>query len=201
MSWYFHASNFCLPFPSMTIYSVLQSLKSHNYIFIRAIFFQLKYSHNDFAGICIAKSKHGKPQASGSEEWEIFLESTSTIEPCMEEDHRIPKQNFNFQGFLLLNITFLLPGEDSSGLGRVDIRKTVAQIKDEGLGRSEKTDRFCYEACPLLVGDRQCNKKVTNNGDGRWQSEMCDQSFPLCDYRYLLQLQIQDHTGLTWVTA
>ncbi|KAG9453658.1 hypothetical protein H6P81_006562 [Aristolochia fimbriata] len=59
---------------------------------------------------------------------------------------------------------------DSSGLGRVDIRKTVAQIKDEGLGRSEKadwisvisfikTDRFCYEACPLLVGDRQCNKK------------------------------------------
>ncbi|KAG9456509.1 hypothetical protein H6P81_001017 [Aristolochia fimbriata] len=104
---------------------------------------------------------------------------------------------------------------DSSGLGSVDIRKTVAQIKDEGLGRSEKadwisvkasvsfikTDRFCYEACPLLVGDRQCNKKVINNGDGRWQCERCDQSFPQRDYRYLLQLKIQDHTGLTWVTA
>ncbi|KAG9444574.1 hypothetical protein H6P81_015914 [Aristolochia fimbriata] len=51
-----------------------------------------------------------------------------------------------------------------------------------------KTDNFFYEACPWLVGDRQCNKKVTNNGDGRWQCE-----------RYLL-LQIEDHTGLAWVT-
>ncbi|KAG9444570.1 hypothetical protein H6P81_015910 [Aristolochia fimbriata] len=77
-------------------------------------------------------------------------------------------------------------------------------MKDEGLGGSEKaewisvkasvsiikTDNFFYEACPWLVGDRQCNKKVTNNGDGRWQCE-----------RYLLQLQIEDHTGLAWVTA
>ncbi|KAJ1400707.1 hypothetical protein SESBI_29398 [Sesbania bispinosa] len=64
-----------------------------------------------------------------------------------------------------------------------DVRKTVSQIKDEGLGRSDKpdwitvratisfikTDTFCYTACPLMVGDRQS--------------------------------QILDHTGITWVTA
>lgn len=102
-----------------------------------------------------------------------------------------------------------------SPMGRTDVRKTVSQIKDEGLGRSEKpdwitvkatvsfikTDSFCYTACPLMVGDRQCNKKVINNGDGTWQCERCDKSFPECDYRYLLQFQIQDHTGMTWVTA
>ena len=106
--------------------------------------------------------------------------------------------------------------KDPSGGGRTEMaRKTVTQIKDEGLGRAEKpdwitikatitflkVDNFCYTACPLLVNDRPCNKKVNNNGDGTWRCDRCDRSFPECDYRYLLQLQVQDHTGLTWVTA
>ncbi|GMH04103.1 hypothetical protein Nepgr_005942 [Nepenthes gracilis] len=96
-----------------------------------------------------------------------------------------------------------------------EIRKTVSQIKDEGLGRSDKpdwvtvkatmsfikTDTFCYTACPLMIGDRQCNKKVTKAGDGRWICDRCNQEFEECDYRYLLQAQIQDHTGLIWVTS
>lgn len=59
------------------------------------------------------------------------------------------------------------------GGSKNEIRKTVSQIKDEGLGRSDKpdwvtvkatisfikTDSFCYTACPLMIGDRQCNKK------------------------------------------
>ncbi|TMX05629.1 hypothetical protein EJD97_014014 [Solanum chilense] len=96
-----------------------------------------------------------------------------------------------------------------------EIRKTVFQIKDEGLGRSDKpdwltvkatitfikTDTFCYTACPLMIGDRQCNKKVTRSENSRWQCDRCNQEFEECDYRYLLQAQIQDHTGLTWVTT
>lgn len=96
-----------------------------------------------------------------------------------------------------------------------EIRKTVSQIKDEGLGRSDKpdwittratisfikTDSFCYTACPLMIGDRQCNKKVTRSGNTRWQCDRCNQEFEECDYRYLLQAQILDGTGLTWVTA
>ncbi|MED6182107.1 Replication protein A 70 kDa DNA-binding subunit A [Stylosanthes scabra] len=96
-----------------------------------------------------------------------------------------------------------------------EIRKTVSQVKDEGLGRSDKpdwitvratisflkTDTFCYTACPLMIGDRQCNKKVTRAGDARWQCDRCNQEFEECDYRYLLQAQIVDHTGISWVTA
>ncbi|KAL3830024.1 hypothetical protein ACJIZ3_018826 [Penstemon smallii] len=98
---------------------------------------------------------------------------------------------------------------------RNEIRKSLAQIKDEGLGRSDKpdwitvkattsfikTDTFCYTACPLMIGDRQCNKKVTKSGNSRWLCDRCNQEFEECDYRYLLQVQVQDHTGLTWVTA
>ncbi|KAH9606522.1 hypothetical protein KSS87_018912, partial [Heliosperma pusillum] len=102
-----------------------------------------------------------------------------------------------------------------TSFGKTDVRKTISQIKDEKLGTSEKPDwitvcaalsfmkmdNFCYTACPLQIGDRQCNKKVTNSGDGKWQCERCDQSVDECDYRYILQFQIQDHTGLTWVSA
>ncbi|CAA3024362.1 replication A 70 kDa DNA-binding subunit A [Olea europaea subsp. europaea] len=101
------------------------------------------------------------------------------------------------------------------GGSKNEIRKTVVQIKDEGLGRSDKpdwvtvkgsisfikTDTFCYTACPLVIGDRQCNKKVTKSGNSRWLCDRCNQEFEECSYRYLLQVQIQDHTGLTWVTA
>nr|GEW81049.1 replication protein A 70 kDa DNA-binding subunit A-like [Tanacetum cinerariifolium] len=96
-----------------------------------------------------------------------------------------------------------------------DVRKTVSQIKEEKLGTSEKADwitvsgnvcflkvdSFYYTACPLMINDRKCNKKVTNNGDGKWRCERCDKDIDECDYRYILQFQIQDHTGITWVTA
>lgn len=113
------------------------------------------------------------------------------------------------------NITSQSISRDLAGGPKIDIRKTVSQIKEEGLGRSDKpdwvtvkatltfvkTDSFCYTACPLTIGDRQCNKKVTKSASSKWQCDRCNQEFEECDYRYLLQCQVQDHTGLTWVTA
>ncbi|KAK9061550.1 hypothetical protein SSX86_018732 [Deinandra increscens subsp. villosa] len=94
-------------------------------------------------------------------------------------------------------------------------KKTLSQIKDEKLGTGEKPDwitvnatiwhmkldNFYYTACPLMIGDRNCNKKVVNNGDGKWRCDKCDQTVDECEYRYMLQVQLQDHTGLIWATA
>lgn len=113
------------------------------------------------------------------------------------------------------NMPSMSLSREVSSIGRTDVRKTISQIKDERLGTSEKpdwitisatvtfikVDNFSYTACPLMIGDRQCNKKVTNNGDGKWRCDRCDQTVDECEYRYILQFQIQDHTGLTWVTA
>ncbi|KAK1438236.1 hypothetical protein QVD17_04042 [Tagetes erecta] len=100
-------------------------------------------------------------------------------------------------------------------IARTDVCKTVSQIKDEKLGTNEKPDwitvnatlfymkpeNFCYTSCPLMLGDRKCTKKVTNNGDGKWQCDRCNETVDQCEYRYILQLQLQDHTGSTWATA
>ncbi|KAF8100766.1 hypothetical protein N665_0218s0104 [Sinapis alba] len=64
-----------------------------------------------------------------------------------------------------------MPGGGSKN----EIRKVVSRIKEEGLGRSDKpdwvtvkvkatiafikTDSSCYTTCPLMIGDKQCNKK------------------------------------------
>ncbi|XWS62261.1 hypothetical protein CRYUN_Cryun07bG0195000 [Craigia yunnanensis] len=133
------------------------------------------------------------------------------IDPDFPEAHRL-KEWFASEG---RNIPSVSISRETSSVSRMDNRKTISQIKDERLGTSEKPDwitvvatiayikldSFCYTACPIMNGDRQCNKKVTNNGDGKWWCDKCDRSVDECDYRYIIQFQIQDHTGITWVTA
>ncbi|KAL3497983.1 hypothetical protein ACH5RR_040715 [Cinchona calisaya] len=133
------------------------------------------------------------------------------IDPDFPEAHKL-KDWFDKDG---KNTPCVSISRDTIGIVRTDARKTISQIKDERLGTSEKpdwitvcatltfikVDNFCYTACPIRIGDKQCNKKVTNNGDGKWRCDRCDRTVDECDYRYILQLQIQDHTGLTWVTA
>jgi len=102
-----------------------------------------------------------------------------------------------------------------SGSGKVDVRKTISQIKDEKLGTSEKPDwitvsatilylkfdNFCYTACPIMNGDRPCSKKVTDNGDGTWRCEKCDKSVDECDIirkvaftKYNFKLKVKEET-------
>ncbi|KAG7583557.1 Replication protein A OB domain [Arabidopsis suecica] len=135
------------------------------------------------------------------------------INPDFPEAHKL-RTWFNHGGKDTASFSIsrdTMPG----GVSRNERRKSVSQIKEEGLGRSDKpdwitvkatvsfikTDSFCYTACPLMIGDKQCNKKVTRSGTNRWLCDRCNQESDECDYRYLLQVQIQDHTGLTWITA
>jgi len=105
--------------------------------------------------------------------------------------------------------------QDVSSISRIYVHKTIAHIKDENLGRSDKPDfitvravishvrddNFCYPACTLEFNGKRCNKKVTRNGDWTWYCGRCNESFENCEYRYLLMCQIMDHTGSTFATA
>ncbi|KAM0892357.1 hypothetical protein ACQ4PT_025796 [Festuca glaucescens] len=79
-------------------------------------------------------------------------------------------------------------------LGQPDLITVVASIS------YVHTDAFCYPACTLMFNDKQCNKKVTANGDG-WWCNRCLRSSETCDYRYLLMCQIHDHSGSSYATA
>ncbi|KAJ3695569.1 hypothetical protein LUZ60_000946 [Juncus effusus] len=136
------------------------------------------------------------------------------INPDLSETRDL-KSWFENQGKNMETVSISKDGNLSS-FSRNEVRKTVSQIKDERLGMGEKpdwvtvkgiisfikTDNFCYTACPLMIGERKCSKKVNKSSDGgKWSCERCEAEFDECDFRYLLQVQVQDHTGITWVTA
>ncbi|CAN6251621.1 unnamed protein product [Urochloa humidicola] len=91
-------------------------------------------------------------------------------------------------------------------------RKTVAQINNENMGYPGNHDlaivkatlsyintkNFFCTVCPMVVNGRQCNMKVSSNGDGWWHCSRCNQTFVNCDYKYLVLVQLQDSTGVTY---
>ncbi|CAN6331137.1 unnamed protein product [Urochloa humidicola] len=106
--------------------------------------------------------------------------------------------------------------QNISSLSRIFVQKTIAQIKDENLGRSDKpdfitvravishvkADNFCYPACTLELNGKRCYRKVTNDsGDGTWYCDRCNRCSEKCEYKYLLLCQIKDHTGTTYAAA
>ncbi|KAG0062701.1 Replication factor A protein 1, partial [Podila epicladia] len=60
-----------------------------------------------------------------------------------------------------------------------------------------KTDStFYYAACPT----KGCNKKVMDI-NGQWRCERCNQSFPEPEYRYVMGVNVGDHTSTAWIQA
>uniref|UniRef100_A0A2P2QMJ4 Replication protein A subunit n=1 Tax=Rhizophora mucronata TaxID=61149 RepID=A0A2P2QMJ4_RHIMU len=165
----------------------------------------------DSGGFPVLAVKSGRVSDFNGKAVGTISTSQLFIEPDFPEAQRL-KEWFDREGRSTPSVSI---SREMSSVSRTDVLKTISQIKDERLGTSEKpdwisvsatvifikSDNFCYTACPIITGDRPCAKKVTNNGDGKWRCEKCDQSVDECDYRYILQLQIEDHTGLTWVTA
>jgi len=70
-----------------------------------------------------------------------------------------------------------------------EIKGTVVQMS--------KTDAtFFYAACPTP----NCNKKVTEHG-GTWRCEKCNTSHLEPEYRYIMGVNVADHTGQIWLQA
>lgn len=66
--------------------------------------------------------------------------------------------------------------------------KTIGEIKDDNLGMNDKPDFFSTSAVigfirqetfayPACANPEGCNKKVTEDTDGKWRCEKCDQSY------------------------
>lgn len=103
-----------------------------------------------------------------------------------------------------------------AGGSRSDRLITVSQIDEEGLGTGNSTawvtcmgtvsflkadgGKMYYPACTLSFNGKQCNKKLVEHDGGTWYCNRCDgQCEP--EWRYILHLQINDHTGEYWASA
>lgn len=101
----------------------------------------------------------------------------------------------------------------TGGAGKNDL-KTIAQVRDENLGMSDDTDwfsikatiiyvkqdNFAYPACQT-TDPQPCNKKVVEVGDQEWRCEKCDKTWPAPKYRYIMSVNVSDHTGQIWLSC
>ncbi|XP_033126766.1 replication protein A 70 kDa DNA-binding subunit-like [Anneissia japonica] len=83
--------------------------------------------------------------------------------------------------------------------------------ESQNLGQGEKPDYFTmkgtimhmksenclYKACP----EKDCNKKLLDNGDNTYRCEKCSKTCTDFKYRLILQSYIHDCTGSVWVTS
>jgi len=135
--------------------------------------------------------------------------SIISFNPDIEQAHRISgwySQNNDGSNFKTFSNLGSFNGNDSS---RTIEYKTLKQIKNENLGSDKpeyfnivativfiKKENFAYPACP----GENCNKKVVEYND-MWHCEKCNKSYSNPDYRYILSLDVLDHTGNQWLTC
>jgi len=166
----------------------------------------------DVAPESVVAFKGVKVSDFGGRSLSLLSSGSMTVNPDMPEAYRLKgwyddqgrSENFsthaNLQGATL--------GATGS---RGDPFKTVAQVKDEQLGMSDspdyfslkasiqyiKQDNFCYPSC-LSDG---CNKKVVEVDPGQWRCERCDKTHPRPEYRYIMSVNVSDHTGQLWLSC
>jgi len=133
-----------------------------------------------------------------------------TIDPDISEAHQL-KGWYDSQGRNdSFNSHSSMAGAGAAG-GRMDPLKTVAQVKDENLGMGEGVDYFSVRATIVYIKQEgiaypaclseSCNKKVLDMGDGTWRCEKCSVNHPKPQYRYIMSLNVDDHSGQLWLSC
>ena len=145
----------------------------------------------------------------GGKSLSLLSSGTMTVDPDIPDAHRL-KGWYDSAGRTNNFATHQNMASMGNATGRKDENKTISQVKDENLGMDDtayysikatvvfvKQDNFCYPAC-LKEG---CNKKVVEQGDGTWYCEKDSISHDRPDYRYIVSLNVADHTSHQWLSC
>ncbi|KAI5278779.1 Replication factor A protein 1, partial [Ascosphaera aggregata] len=147
----------------------------------------------------------------------LLNSGTMSVDPDIAEAHRL-RGWFDAQGRQQTNFTShssslgtAAAGSLAGGGNSRDPYQFIAEIRDANLGSSETPDYFnlkatilmikqetmCYPAC----ANENCNKKVVQQDDGMWRCERCAVSHEKPQYRYILLMNVCDHTGQLWLNC
>ncbi|KAK2762830.1 Replication factor A protein 1 [Arachnomyces sp. PD_36] len=145
----------------------------------------------------------------GGRSLSLLSSGTMTVDPDIEEAHKL-KGWYDAQGRTDTFTSHASLGGMSSG-GRGDSYKTISQVGEEQLGMSETPDFFSLKATVVYIKQENvtyaaclspdCNKKVTEVDPGQWRCERCDKNHPKPEYRYIISINVSDHTGQTWLSC
>jgi replication factor A1 len=144
----------------------------------------------------------------GGRSLSLLSSGTMAVDPDIPEAHKL-KGWYDSHG---RNNTFANHNTMSSvgaATGRKDDTKTIQQVKAENLGFDDaayfslkativhiRQENFAYPACR----NENCNKKVVDMGDG-WLCEKCNTKHEQPQYRYIMSINVSDHSGQLWLSC
>lgn len=144
----------------------------------------------------------------GGRSLSLLSSGTMSVDPDVPEAHRL-KGWYDSTG---RNDNFATHKSTvGAATGQKNEDKLTIQVKDEGLGMSErpdyfnlkativyiKQDTFAYPACR----SETCNKKVVSDVDGTWRCESCNVSHDRPEYRYVMSVNVCDHSSQLWLSC
>lgn len=145
----------------------------------------------------------------GGKSLSLLSSGTMTIDPDIPDAHRL-KGWYDSSGRTGTFETHQNSTSMANATGRKEEIKTITEVKDENLGMDNQAyytikativfirqENFCYPACSTP----NCNKKVIDMGDGTWHCEKCSVSHDKPEYRYILSLNVADHTSHQWLSC
>lgn len=157
---------------------------------------------------CVVALKGVKVSDFGGRSLSLLSSGSLSIDPDIQEAHRL-KGWYDSQG-RGGNFSSHSMGGLGAATGRTDQIKTISQVKEENLGM-EDTDYFSLKATIVYIkqgtfaypacSTESCNKKVTEQADGTWQCDKCDKAHPRPQYRYIMSVNVNDHTGELWLSC
>ncbi|KAI9848447.1 MAG: Replication factor A protein 1 [Sclerophora amabilis] len=141
----------------------------------------------------------------GGRSLSLLHSGSMTLDPDIDEAHKL-KGWYDAQGRSdNFSSHQSMAGAGTAG-GRNDQTKTIAQVRDENIGMSENNEFFSlkatiiyiqkelsYPACP----SERCNKKVVEDESepGKWRCEKCNKTYDGPEHRYMMSINVCDHTG------
>lgn len=138
----------------------------------------------------------------------LLSSGSMTVEPDIDEAHKL-RGWFHAVG---QNATFSTHQNMATGAGsnRQD-SKLISAIKDEESYLQDNPVYYNLKASVIFVTQKaiaypacstpNCNKKVIDENPDEWWCEKCQVKWPKPEYRYVLTVNVADHSGTIYLSC
>ena len=140
----------------------------------------------------------------------LLSSGSMTLDPDIEQAYNLKGwydgsgRNEQFQSHATT-----MPMANATSGGDRNATKTIAQVAAEKIGFGDEVEWFSVKATIIYIKQENfaypacetCNKKVIAEDGGTWRCEKCSVSHDRPVYRYVLSVNVSDHTGQIWLSC
>ncbi|KAF2268482.1 replication factor-a protein [Lojkania enalia] len=145
----------------------------------------------------------------GGRSLSLLSAGSMTVDPDIDEAHKLR----GWHDAVGSNVTFSTHQNTASttASGAKQDFKTISQILEEETYLQDVPSYFSVKASVVFISDNpvaypacktlNCNKKVIEENVKEWWCEKCQKKWEKPEYRYVIRINVIDHTGQLWMNC